>query len=78
MRVRDAQTAVLERTEFPLVFEKKISAKMTVPGTQITANFDDVVLRADDETITAFRNGGIGLLIAEGALSTDAVRVGSA
>ena len=78
VRVRDAETTVLARTAFPLVFEKKIRAKVIVQGTRITASFDDVTLRGDDQTATAFRDGGIGLLIAEGALSTDEVRVGSA
>jgi ADP-ribosylglycohydrolase len=77
VRVRDAETTVLARTGFLLIFEKKISAKVTVQDTHITATFDDVTLRADDQTAAAFTNGGIGLLIAEGALSTDEVRVRS-
>ena len=77
VRVRDAETTVLARTGFLLIFEKKISAKVTVHDTHITATFDDVTLRADDQTGAAFTNGGIGLLIAEGALSTDEVRVRS-
>jgi hypothetical protein len=77
VRVRDAETTVLARTGFLLIFEKKISAKVTVNDTHITATFDDVTLRADDQTAAAFTNGGIGLLIAEGALSTDEVRVRS-
>lgn len=77
VRVRDAETTVLARTGFLLIFEKKISAKVTVHDTHITATFDDVTLRADDQTAAAFTNGGIGLLIAEGALSTDEVRVRS-
>jgi hypothetical protein len=76
-RVRDAETTVLARTGFLLIFEKKISTKVTVQDTHITATFDDVTLRADDQTAAAFTNGGIGLLIAEGALSTDEVRVRS-
>ena len=77
VRVRDAETTVLARTGFLLIFEKKISAKVTVHDTHITATFDDVTLRADDQSAAAFTNGGIGLLIAEGALSTDEVRVRS-
>ena len=77
VQLRDAgsHSSCAEPT-FPLVFEK--NQVVTVQGTRITASFDEVTLQADDETATAFRNGGIGLLIAEGALSTDEVRVGSA
>jgi ADP-ribosylglycohydrolase len=78
VRVRDAETTVLARTTFPLALEKKINAKVRVQGTEIIASFDEVTLRANDETVIAFRNGGIGLLIAEGALSTDEVRVRAA
>jgi len=49
--------------------------KLTVAGSRISALFDGVALEADDTTKEAFKDGGIGLLIAEGAMSTDAVHV---
>jgi hypothetical protein len=78
VKVRDAETTVLAQTAFPLTFEKKIAVSMTVVGQRITAKFDDVTLVADDTSDTGFVNGGIGLLVSEGALSTEEVRVSAA
>ncbi|TIP13271.1 MAG: ADP-ribosylglycohydrolase family protein [Mesorhizobium sp.] len=75
VRTRDADTTVLAEEAFDLVFEKAIPVTLTVRGSRISALFGGVALEAEDTSAEAFTNGGIGLLIAEGAMSTDEVRV---
>jgi len=74
VRVRDDEVKVLAETAMPLQFEKALSFTARADGSSISATVDGVSLSAEDE---AFANGGIGLIISEGALSTNAVKVGS-
>ena len=74
VRVRDDEAKVLAETAMPLQFEKALSFTARADGSSISATVDGVSLSAEDE---AFANGGIGLIISEGALSTNAVKVGS-
>jgi hypothetical protein len=78
VRTRDAETIILAETDYALVFEKKIAVTLTAEGNRISAVFDGVRLEATDDSAQRFRDGGIGLLINEGALSTDEVRVSAA
>jgi len=78
VRTRDADTVVLAETAYDLVFEKKIPVTLTVKGSRIEALFGGVAIEADDATAEALSDGGIGLLIAEGALSTDELHVSGA
>jgi ADP-ribosylglycohydrolase len=78
VRQRDDELKVLAETSFPTQFEKKVNANISVTGNRITATFDGVNLSAEDNSAEAFKDGGIGLLVAEGALSTEEVRVGPA
>ena len=74
VRVCDDEVTVLAETAMPLQLEKALSFTARADGSSISATVDGVSLSAEDE---AFANGGIGLIISEGALSTNAVRVGS-
>ena len=76
VRVRDEETRVLAETPFALAFETPIALRVTVAGSRIAATADGATLEAEDASSERLRDGGIGLLIAEGALSTDEVRVG--
>ena len=78
VRTRDAETIVLAETDYALVFEKRIAVTLTAEGSRISAVFDGVRLEGTDDSAQRFRDGGIGLLINEGALSTDEVRVSAA
>ena len=78
VRVRDDETVVLAETAFPTTLEKTVSLTVVAKGTRITATADDAVLEADDASDAAFSDGGIGLQVADGALSTDAVHVRAA
>jgi len=75
VRVRDDAVEVLAATPFPLQFETRIGCTVSVTGREIRAEIGSVSLAARDDSEQAFADGGIGLLIAEGALSTDEVRV---
>jgi ADP-ribosylglycohydrolase len=75
MRRRDADVAILAETDYQLTFEKAVAVTLAVDGSRIKASFDGISLEADDNGPEAIREGGIGLLIAEGALSADEIRV---
>jgi len=78
IRQRDEQTTVLAETSYDLMFEKGIPVQLSVAGNHITAVFDAITLNATDSSPEAFADGGIGLLVHEGALSTDELRIGAA
>lgn len=73
VRVRDETETVLAENSLPLTFERKLSFKARAEGNTITALVDGVSLTAEDSSKHAFSDGGVGLLIHEGALSTDEV-----
>ena len=75
VRVRDDETKVLAETSLRVSFEKKLSFAARAQGNAISATVDGISLSAEDDDAEAFTNGGIGLIIHEGALSTDAVTV---
>jgi hypothetical protein len=75
IRVRDDVTSVLAETGFPLVFETTLTVAARVLGNAITATINGVSIDAEDRDKHAFRDGGIGLFIREGALSADSVSI---
>ena len=75
IRVRDDEVHVLATAPFELKFETKVPVRVTVQGSAIRAEVGGTSLTASDNSAQALQNGGIGLVIAEGALSTDEVRV---
>jgi hypothetical protein len=75
VRVRDDEEKVLAEAKFPLEFERKLSFKARARGNAISVTVNGVSLSAEDDDAEAFADGGIGLVIHEGALSTDAVIV---
>lgn len=74
VRVRDEAVTVLAETAFPVELERPVALVVTVQGDTIAATADGTSLTATDP---AFGDGALGLLVHEGALSTEAVRVGS-
>lgn len=78
VRVRDEDTEVLAETSFNTVFEKPISMKVAAKGDRITFDADGSSLFAEDRSPHALHDGGIGLLVHEGALSCNEIRVGAA
>ena len=75
IRVRDKLTRVLAEAPFDFAYERAVHFDLSASGNRITARVDELVLQASDDEPDAFRDGGIGLLICEGALSTDVVDV---
>jgi hypothetical protein len=73
--VRDDDVRVLASTPFPLEFETEIKFSVSVRGDELRASVGEIQLTARDDSEWALSDGGIGLLIADGALSTDEVRV---
>ncbi|HVY50906.1 MAG TPA: ADP-ribosylglycohydrolase family protein, partial [Devosia sp.] len=74
-RVRDDKVEVLASTPLAMEFERKITFSVAAKGPEIRAEVGGVQLTARDDGDWALVDGGIALLIAEGALSTDEVRV---
>lgn len=78
VRVRDEDVKVLASTEFPFEVETKLSFEAQVVGDTISAKVNGTSISASDPSTDRFINGGIGLVIHEGALSTDAVQIAAA
>jgi ADP-ribosylglycohydrolase len=75
VRVRDDEVKVLSETGLALPFEKLLSFAARAKGNTISATVDGVSLSTEDDDPDALADGGIGLFIHEGALSTDAVSI---
>ena len=78
VRVRDGETTVLATAPFRFRFETSTPMRVVVAGAEIRAEVGGSVLTARDDSPEAFHDGGIGLVISEGALSTDEIRIGPA
>lgn len=75
IRMRDTVTRVLAETELADVYERPIAFDIAVEGNTIAATVDGKTLRVKDVEREAFADGGIGLLICAGALSTDVIHI---
>ena len=73
VKVRDEVRTILAEVPFEVVLEHTVALSVSVEGHTITASANGVTLTAQDDT---FSNGAIGLLVHEGALSTETVHVG--
>ena len=78
VRVRDEATEILASAPFPLEFETPIAMRVVVEGAEIRAVVDGTRLAARDDSPLALKDGAMGLIISEGALSTNEVRIGPA
>jgi hypothetical protein len=76
VKVRDGACTVLAETPCRWTFEERIGLTLEVRGRDITAAVGTaIVASVTDDSDTFFENGGIGLVITEGALSTDQVTI---
>lgn len=75
IRVRDETTRVLAEAAIQDVFERPVAFDITVKGHRIAATVDGIRLCVEDKEPEAFSDGGVGLLICAGALSTDAIHI---
>jgi hypothetical protein len=75
VRVRDDDVAVLAETPFDLKLGARLPVSVTLRGSEIAAEVAGTRLSATDDSAEAFRCGGVGLVIHEGALSTDSLTI---
>lgn len=78
VRVRDDEIKVLASIPFDLALESEIPVKARIEGDTISATVSGKTIEASDPSPEAFRSGGIGLFIHEGALSVNAIRLSAA
>lgn len=78
VRVRDDTTYILASVAADFAFETAIDLKVRIAGTELFAEAGGARVSARDDTELALRDGGMALLIANGALTADNVRVGPA
>jgi hypothetical protein len=74
VKVKDDERTMLAEAEFPWSFDRPYRFSIEVRGPAIIAAVDRVQIQATDRS-APFNDGAIGLVIAEGALSTDLVEV---
>jgi len=77
VRVRDEDTRVLAETAFATEFEKPIAMKVSAKGNRISFKANGTSLSVEDDSREAFADGGVGLLVHEGALSSNEIRIGA-
>jgi hypothetical protein len=75
VRQRDEVRTVLAETPFRWALEQSYDVEIAAVGDAITCRIGDASLSARDESPERFRDGGIGILVNEGAVSTNEVRV---
>ncbi|MDE0112528.1 MAG: hypothetical protein OXN84_09625, partial [Albidovulum sp.] len=66
---------VLASADFKFAYGEPISMSFEVNGIDIVARAEKTTLKVRDNTALALGSGGIGLLVADGAMSADAIRV---
>ncbi len=66
---------VLAEAELPVAWGRGYALRLRVRGTHLEALVDQQPLFAVEDTDQPLLNGGIGLVVREGALATEAVRV---
>ncbi len=69
VRTFDEKTTVLAASKFPVELDKVFKLSLQVSGQQIQAQAEDVSLTFTDQSPEAMVNGGIGLIVADGAAS---------
>lgn len=78
VRAYDEETEVLATADFSLAFDEWVPMSISVKGGSIKAMAGDVTLTVTDTSDKALRDGGIGLLVADGAASAQVINVSAA
>ena len=76
VRVRDEDVTILAETEYALEFDVKVPVVMTVNGDNIVASAGKSEISTKDSSSEGFKDGAMGLIVANGAVSTDSISVG--
>ncbi|PZM08768.1 ADP-ribosylglycohydrolase family protein [Rhizobium tubonense] len=77
VRVRDEDIRILAEAAFKTEFEKPIAMRVAATGNRIVFEADGVLISAEDNAPGAFNDGGIGLIVHQGALSSNEIRIGA-
>ena len=75
LRVLDDDRTVMASTGFPWRPDETVPMSMVLRSGRIVAGAGDKVLTAEDDQAWQLESGGVGLLVADGAVSVDRVRV---
>ncbi len=76
VKIRDDARIVLAEAPCSWTLEKPVALELEVRGAMIAGAVDgSIVLKATDSSAMPFENGGVGLVITEGALSTDQIDI---
>ncbi|WP_312946911.1 ADP-ribosylglycohydrolase family protein [Superficieibacter sp.] len=75
VRVRDNARTVLAEQAIGDIYEREIVLDVLAEGSLITATVDGMTLQAQDAGRDRLADGGAGLMICAGALSTDAIHI---
>ena len=70
VRVRDGQTLTLAEAHFAWTLDTPYAFEVEVDGSRIVATVDGARVEANDDCEVAFRDGGVALIVFEGAAST--------
>lgn len=77
LRVLDDDRLALASTPLDWHLDESVPMSMTVQGGRITARAGGACLAADDDRPGQLASGGAGLLVADGAVSVNGIRVSS-
>jgi hypothetical protein len=78
IRVRDAGAEVLVSSRCDFTWDQPVTFDVALRGCEITATVGASSIVARDETKWAFKDGGVGLFVFEGAISADAIDISPA
>jgi hypothetical protein len=75
IKVRDGKRTVLAEKAYAWNLEQSYPMSVTLSGSKIDCSIDGQPVFSISDTTEGYENGGIGLVINEGALSTAEIRV---
>lgn len=74
--VKDREkVSVLAEDDFPVELDRYYRMELTVNGTTLTGSIDGKVVLEATDTVDPLTAGGVGLVVSDGTISTDAVTV---
>ena len=75
LRAHDGNVVVLSETPFVWAFEKRYEVTLEMVGNRIRASVGNTALEATDDDPLAPSGGGVALIVAGGACSSDEIRI---